>query len=279
MTGSRFSLLASCLVLSLAGSAAAAAPAEIRAGYSLSLLGLPIARAELTLLTEAGGYRAKVVWRTVGPVGLVAPARGEVSAEGRLADPRLDPRRYRMTGGTGRRPTDVTLGFASGDIVTASVAPPPKAAADLVPLTDRHRFGVLDPLTAALLPGAAPACARTLSVFDGWTRWDLRLTKGGDGVPAPAGIAGPVETCAARWVPIAGHRATQPNVRRMAATDDIEVTLGRPGGSALRIPVHAAASTPFGRAVLSLDELSSDRTPATGRPMRRSIGPEPGRGG
>jgi hypothetical protein len=277
MPRSRLRLLALLFV----GFAGPAAAAETRATYSLSLLGLPLARAELTLVTEAGGYRGKVVWRTVGLARLVSSAHGEVSTEGRLAEPRLDPRRYRMTGGTAKRPTEVSLGFTGGDITAASVAPPSKPAADLVPLTDRHRLAVSDPLSAALLPGTASACARTLSVFDGWTRWDVRLTRGAAAPTPPVGVAGPVETCAARWIPIAGHRAEQPNVRRMAATDDIEVTIGRPTGAALRIPLAAAASTPFGRAELTLDSVTTDGSaaapPATRRPARRTDGPVPAR--
>ena len=58
-----------------------------------------------------------------------------------------------------------------------------KPAADRVPVTEAHRQGIVDPMTALLMPMAAPAtalskedCQRTLPVFDGRRRYDLKLT-------------------------------------------------------------------------------------------------------
>jgi len=51
----------------------------------------------------------------------------------------------------------------------------------LVPLTEAHRTGVIDPITALVIrvpgsgdPAVPEACERTLAIFDGQTRYDLK---------------------------------------------------------------------------------------------------------
>jgi hypothetical protein len=74
---------------------------------------------------------------------------------------------------------------------------------------------VFDPLTALLIPadgGDGPseaACRRTLSVFDGRRRFDLKLAfKRMDKVKADKGYAGPAVVCAVAFQPVAGHRSS-----------------------------------------------------------------------
>ncbi|WP_165498125.1 DUF3108 domain-containing protein [Siculibacillus lacustris] len=250
---------------------AAAAPIETRAAYSVTLLGLPLARADLVLVVEGGAYRARIDWRTVGLARLVASTHGEVTAEGRLAAGRPVPRRYGLTVAGGRKPAAVTLTLADGRVVTAEVEPPIRPRPEVVPLTEAHRRGVVDPLGAALVPtDGAGACARTLPIFDGWTRYDVTLTAKPGPATRPDGFAGATATCAVRWIPIAGHRTDLPNVRRMADNRDIELTLGRLDRVDLSIPVQASAATPFGTAVLTLDSLTtSPAAPATPARSRR----------
>ena len=58
-------------------------------------------------------------------------------------------------------------------------------------------------------PAAGPAaCNRTVRVFDGWQRYDVKLSfKESKHVQgATAAYSGEVFVCAARYVPVAGHR-------------------------------------------------------------------------
>ena len=80
-------------------------------------------------------------------------------------------------------------------------ATPPSS--DRVPVTNSNRQGIVDPLTALLFSAAAAgegmsqeACRRTLPIFDGQQRYDLKLAfKRMDKVTAEKGYAGPVVVC------------------------------------------------------------------------------------
>lgn len=267
------------LLLVALGGTAIAAPIETRANWSVSLLGLPLARAELTLSVDGDRYTAKLAWRTVGVVGFLAGAKGRIGAEGRFTDQRIDPAHYTLSGGSASRPSTVGIDLRDHRVVSAAVEPPSRPSRDLVPLADTHRIGIVDPLSAALLPGGTgSACSRTLSIFDGWSRYDVRLSAGSGKAAPVAGIDGPLETCAVRWVPIAGHRAEHANVRRLAAETDLSVTLARPPGLPFRLPVRAGAATPFGRAELVLEKITTGPSGAPPKqPPATAPGPDAGR--
>ena len=79
-----------------------------------------------------------------------------------------------------------------------AATPPP--GQDRVPVTAANRRSIVDPLTAVLFSAAAAgetlsqeACRRTLPIFDGHQRYDLKLAfKRMDKVTAEKGYAGPV---------------------------------------------------------------------------------------
>jgi hypothetical protein len=106
--------------------------------------------------------------------------------------------------------SDVTMVLEEGNVKELAVTPPP--GSDLVPVTKANRRGIVDPLTALLFSAAAAgeglsqeACRRTLPIFDGHQRYDLKLAfKRMDKMTAEKGYAGPVVVCSVNYEPIAG---------------------------------------------------------------------------
>ena len=82
-------------------------------------------------------------------------------------------------------------------------------------LADLLRYGpetfvVVDPVSARLMPVVgtgdptdAANCDRTLPIFDGWTRYDIRLEYKGAKPVKVEGFEGEAVICGARWVPVA----------------------------------------------------------------------------
>ena len=97
--------------------------------------------------------------------------------------------------------------------------PPTAPNPDRVPLTEAHRRGVSDPMTASLMrvPGngdtvVPQACQRTLSIFDGRMRYDLKLAfKRLDKVKTEKGYQGPIGGL--RGLLLAGRRARSRSCR------------------------------------------------------------------
>ncbi len=250
---------------------AAAGPAS-RLAYSVSLAGFPIARADLSLADAGGRYSLAVDWRTAGLASVFAAQRGEAAAGGRLGAARPLPASYRLAGGDPAKRIDVAIALTDGTVRSAAVSPPPATGDDRVPMRPNHRRDVLDPLSAAIAPGSTTPetlCRRTLPIFDGWSRWDVRLSPKSTRAATLPGFDGPLVVCAARWVPVAGHRPNHNATRYMADNTDLEVTFGRLVGGRVWLPVEAAVGTRLGTARLALDEAVAAAPAPPAKPRRK----------
>ena len=86
-------------------------------------------------------------------------------------------------------------------------------SADYVPIKDGDRVGASDPMTALLIyvggtgiTTVPQACERTVSIFDGHTRYNLRLAFERFGTAHPVeGYQGPVVVRSAKFLPVAGY--------------------------------------------------------------------------
>lgn len=243
-----------------AARAAEAAQTPARLAYALTLAGIPIARADVDYDDRGGKYALGVDWHTTGLVGVFAAASGSVAADGRLVAGRPHPRNYRLSERKGDTPFEVSMGLSGGRVGRLEVEPPAKTGEDIVPVTPAHRVGVVDPLSAGLIPAStAPdaVCNRVLPIFDGWSRWNLHLSLKTIETEAPAGTIGPVAVCAVRWEPVAGHRSGHRSVRYMAANRDVEVRLARLPDHGVWLPVETSVGTMLGTARATLQSVSA----------------------
>lgn len=91
-------------------------------------------------------------------------------------------------------------------------------------------------------------CNRRIPVFDGAVRADLVLARGAVVTATTSPHRDPALNCRIRWIPAAGHSATDSSVRRRAENDDLCVRLAPiPGGRPL-LPLILAVGTGWGTA-------------------------------
>ena len=108
-------------------------------------------------------------------------------------------------------------------------------------------------MTALLvhMPGAGKtavpeACERTIPIFDGHTRYNLRLSfKRVDTVSTEGGYQGPVIVCAVKFFPVAGYDPKHFLITYLAAQHDIEIWLAPIAGSRLMVPYRMSMPTPM----------------------------------
>ena len=100
-------------------------------------------------------------------------------------------------------------------------------------------------------PIAAEACDRTLSIFDGRLRYDLKLAfKRLDAVHAEKGYSGPAVVCSVKFSPLAGYIPSRTAIKYLARQHDIEIWLAPIAGTRVLVPFRAEGPTPIGKAVL-----------------------------
>jgi Protein of unknown function (DUF3108) len=259
------------LVLTLAALFAAAAPGAVRAQgklearYTASLAGIPIGKGSWVVDITDTRYTAAASGVTTGLVRVFTGGQGTSAAHGTWQAGQPQTTIYASTIIAGKKSDEVRVTLANGVVKETRLDPPLETGPDRVPITEEHRKGVLDPMTASLIrtPGTGTsvspeACQRTLAVFDGRMRYDLQFAfKRMDHVKAGKGYAGPVVVCAVYFSPIAGYNPTRAAIRYITKQRDIEVWLAPIAGTRVLVPFRAQGPTPIGRFVLEATQFVS----------------------
>jgi Protein of unknown function (DUF3108) len=265
------------LVLMLAAVLAAAAPATVRAQgklealYSATLAGIPIGKGSWVVDITETKFMAAATGATTGLLRAFTGGQGTGSAHGTLQAGEPMSSIYASTIVTSKRSDDVRLTVANGVVTESRLDPPLETEPDRVPITDEHRKGIIDPMTASLIraPGTGDAlspevCQRTMAIFDGRLRYDLQFAfKRIDHVKADKGYAGPVVVCAVYFSPIAGFVPARAAIRYVSKLRDIEVWLAPIAGTRVLVPFRMQGPTPIGRFVLEATQFVS--VPITAR--------------
>jgi hypothetical protein len=253
---SRQILPAAALLAFLAAPAVAQAQGKLEARYGVTLAGLGIGTADLTLDVARDRYAVSASGRAAGMLSALVNGEGTIAAEGAMRDGKPSPGRFTSRIVREDDKADTTMTIDNG-AVAKLVAETPKPAADRVPVTEAHRKGIVDPVTALLVPMAGSAavsedaCERTLPVFDGRRRYDLTLTfKRMDQAKAGKGYAGPVAVCAVTFAARAGHRAKSALVKFLSEGRDIELWLAPVAGARLLAPYRISVASLFGSLVV-----------------------------
>ncbi|ODN69873.1 DUF3108 domain-containing protein [Methylobrevis pamukkalensis] len=131
-----------------------------------------------------------------------------------------------------------------------------------MPITAASKRNVVDPLSAVVIPvrsGAdatgKAACDRTLPIFDGWTRYDIKLSYKEKQEVKTEGYTGPAVVCQARWVPVSGHRANKKSTQFMKDNRDLEMWLVPASGGKVMLPYRIAVKTMRGMLIVQASRL------------------------
>ncbi len=223
--------VAALLLSSLAAPAAhAAEPTTI--AYGMTIAGLPIGTATLTLTPNGASTGVALAGKVGGPLDLGrVNASGTVSAGQVTLQSRAGSGKdassadlvskgtpgnslFSYTGVTNRGPGRIAMTLAGSRVTALDAAIPDNPKAVRVPVEEAHKAGVVDPLSLLgqlIEPGGTmrpdAVCGRKLGVFTGQTRFDLTGTVIDERAAAsglPPGYR-PI-ACRVTFTPISGHR-------------------------------------------------------------------------
>jgi Protein of unknown function (DUF3108) len=261
------SVLARAILASLAvglGGGSVSAQGKLDARYTASLAGIPLGKGAWVIDITDDQYTAAASGGTSGLLKVFATGQGTGAARGAISNTGiLVPQRYAATITTDKKSEEVRITLNAGTVKEYTVEPPTLPSPDRVPVTDAHRRGVSDPMTASLVhvagsgdPVAAEACARRLSIFDGRMRYDIQLAyKRFDKVKADKGYQGPVVVCAAYFLPLAGYVPDRPAVKYLIEQRDMEVWLAPVFGTRVLVPFRVSIPTPLGVGLLEATQF------------------------
>ena len=246
------------LIVGAMGGAGSAARAEtLTAAYSVRLLGLSLGTAGLVGSVEPKAYRLQASAKLSGIAAAVSRSEGAATASGVISKGRILPATYASASSNSKETRTVRMALNAGNVSAAEVAPPADPSVDRVPVTEAQKRGVIDPLSAILMPVATSgpligpaACARSIPVYDGVTRFDVPLSYVGTRKVSAIGYDGPVVVCAARYRPVAGHRRDREATRFMAENKQMEVWLAPLEEARALAPFRISVATMIGTLVI-----------------------------
>ena len=243
---------------------------KLDARYVVTLSGLPIGRGAWVIDIGDDHFSAAANGATAGLMQVFASGHGQSAARGTISGGQLGPSTYASRIVTGDKSDEVRMVISAGTVKELTANPPTVASPDRVPVTEAHRRGVADPMTASLMriPGsgemlAPQACQRTLSIFDGRMRYDLQLVfKRLERVRSEPGYQGSAVVCAVYFSPIAGYVRDRYAIKYLMQLRDMEMWLAPIAGTRIMVPYRASVPTPIGLGVLQATQFMSMPQPA-----------------
>jgi uncharacterized protein DUF3108 len=267
----RTSLASLCMgaVMLLAVPHPASAQGKLDAQYAATLSGIPVGRGAWTIEVGDDQFSASASGGTSGLLKAISDGSGTGASQGRVVGGALVATNYSASTTTSKKSETIHIVLSNGNVKEYGIEPQPPVDADRLPVTDAHRRGVFDPMTATLVrvPGNADplgpdACHGSVAVFDGRMRYDLKLDfKRMETVRAERGYRGPVVVCALYFSPVAGYIPDRPVIKYLAAQRNIEIALAPLAGTRILVPFWLKVPTPLGPAMLQATQFVSQPLP------------------
>lgn len=248
----------SCLALAMMAPGVvpgvAHAQGKLEARYRATLAGIPIGKGSWIIDIGDTSYTAAASGATSGLIKLFVGGSGRGAAQGTMANGKPVASNFSATLKSGKHTDEVRMTVAGGNVKEFKLEPPERPDPKRIPVTDAHRHGVMDPMTAslAIVPGTGEVnspkvCDRSVAVFDGKMRYDLKLAyKRTEKVKAEKGYSGLAYVCAVKFAPVAGFIPTRSAIKYLTRSEDIEVWLVPIAGTRVMVPFRAQVGTPFG---------------------------------
>lgn len=240
-----------------------AAGATLKVTYTISLIGLPIGTATVSADLSGGRYGVEGQARLQGLATLVNNARGASTGHGALVAGRISPTDFATTASSSTSTRTIRMTIQNNAVAGVDISPPFGDPPDRIPLRPEDKRNIVDPVGAYIVPAppsgaavSAAACDRTIPIFDGYTRFDLKLSYGGEKQVRAKGYKGPVAVCNVRYVPVAGYRRDRPATKFMAANEDVQVWLAPVEGTGVLAPFKISVRTMVGMLAIEASEFS-----------------------
>jgi len=265
----RFGLAGSAVAITCLMGGSAGAQGRLDARYTASLAGVPIGKGAWVIEIGDDQFTAAASGMTTGLLRVFATGQGSSASRGTVRGDNLVPTTYVSSITNDKRCEELRIGLSAGTIKDLVVEPPTVPNPDRIPLTDAHRRGVVDPMSAGLMrvagngdPVSPEACRRTIPVFDGRMRFDLQLSfKRIEKAQPQKGYQGPVAVCGVQFVPLAGHVPDRPAIKYLRSQRDMEMWLAPVAGTRIVVPYRILLQTPLGQGILEATQFITAATP------------------
>jgi hypothetical protein len=250
----------------------AAAQGRLEAEYEASLGALVIGKGNWVVDIGADQFSATVTAGTAGVMKSLGNGSGTGASVGRVVAGQLAPVNYLSTINYGTKNETIKITLSGGNVKDSAIEPVPPVHPDRIVVTDAHLRNVLDPMTGSLLrvggvadPLGPDACKnKTVSIFDGRMRYDLKLDYKRIEMVKTKGYQGPAVACAVYFVPVAGYVPDRYAIKYIAAQKNMEIWFAPIAGTRVLAPFRIVIPTPLGTGLIEATKfVSAQKTAKT----------------
>lgn len=235
-------------------------PNQVNARYKLTFNGFEVGAYNFTSKYSGDTYSATGKTEISALFGAFKWT-GTFTGSGSVDKSGPRPVAYQMSYKTKKKLTSVTLGFDPAGVKTIALVPNKPPNPETIKVTPDNLKHVFDPISATLAISNATgsdACNRTIPVFDGKARFDLRLSlKGREAIKElrPSGQPKELLICRVKYVPIAGHKPKDFE-KPWIDYDHIEIALRAIPSAGIYVPYRISVPSSVGPAVMTADQIN-----------------------
>lgn len=235
---------------------------EAAASYVLTLGGINIATADITLTDDGSRYGIGLDADVIGLGNLVARGRAIATTSGSVDGNRLQPQAFALETVTNGDRFIVTVEYTGNDATGFVVDPPLIFDYGRIPIERADLRGVTDMMTAFIIKGGAfdaSLCDHSDAVFTGLERFEIEMRYVSEDIATSqrTGYQGPVILCAIRYVPVSGHFPESEITRGLAESDRILIWYAPLAETGYFVPYRVLLTTSMGDLSMVLTSLSN----------------------
>ena len=208
---------------------------------------------------------------TAGLLQTFASGQGSGGIKGRVSNGQLVPNGYTAAITMDKKTEVIRITLNAGNVKDSSIEPEPPVIPERIPVTDAHRRGVLDPMTASMIkapptgdPVSPEACQSTAPIFDGRLRYDLHFAfKRIEIAKGNTGYQGPVLVCSVSFTPLAGYVPDRYAIKYLSAQRNMEVWFAPIAGTRMLAMYKVVVPTPLGTGTVEATQFLTSAQPHT----------------
>lgn len=241
--------LSAAVILTLASaSAALSEPRSAKSEYKISIHGITLARMSFVTQIDNDNYTISGSVKSSALGDIVGKTRGQTKVVGKVSPTHLQARTYSINYTTGKKSRAFNVEFdPNGKVKSTKISPAPRTpTADWVKLNKKDLISVVDPISSLTFPLNSPVCSRTVSIFDGETLLDLKLSPKGHRRFKTKGFKGRAVVCNVRFYPKGGYRSGHSSIKYLQNSKKMEVWFGKSEALQAYVPVFAKIPTKIG---------------------------------
>jgi hypothetical protein len=251
----RLVFCAGALLLAQCYSASAQTKLDVK--YAISAAKIPVGQIMASAEIGDSQYTVSANMTVSGVVRSLASGDASAVTHGSVGNGQLVPATFESRSTFPGDPLYTRVEFEDGR--ATKVDAPFLDEGDRTPLSDAQLSNVLDPLTALIVKqaeDAAQTCeGRTLPIFDGHLRYDLKLSfKRSDRSNDEPGYAGPVIVCGVVFSLPAGQRPSNP-LAKLFFGRSIEATLAPAAATTFMLPYRIVVESMLANLVVQATRL------------------------